>query len=620
MDKVANRAFRRAVELFKGRHIPGKMTNYGVADLSKPMWERRGFDSQEDMMNAWRASKIAKGIDSFAGSLDGTDALKDLDYSVGGRVKTFLSNLFGKKPSTVEAPLGRRMNQNDLKLAYEHFDANPRLSGESTYSDAVSDYIKRRVKNDPALKRFNSLMRRYRTLRRSDAMSEWRGRLNGTPEGFLNYPFSVKGPEEGLDAAMPRVHDKLLNLRRRKEARPASWPFLAEVAPAVGLARESGGSIIRLPVLATFRANGPFATTYHAADYHTTKRAMDAMDNAVDHLRSNGQPITSENVHNTMPKSIGLPFGRDLTPARDVRVHVGDKYPDDIMQDLREGYFGDRVDPNYEAVWPLGAPDYPNMTALHAEDSPQFRRVADEAGLSHIFKRDAVTPPQLQAADDMVLYKGTPIPTVEEALPVFSEGAADLTDEISTAYKDALQSHLKRGFGAPSYGEGGISSVRRMPRTILGTLLDFPGHKKYPLNEPSWLTPSAVTAAGYGKKSAEMQLLPITKDEARQLFSPRIVNKSVKDLLDDVTPEERKQIADLVRHYGDFKQTEQFKDVVNKNIEQISDVMPRIKQNVPEPILRALQGDNSMLPADMSNYSLFNKPDLDIIRAILNTN
>lgn len=619
MDKVANRAFRRAVDLFKGRRITGKVTNNDVADLSKPMWERRGFDSQEDMMNAWRASKIAKGISSFASSLDGTDALKDLDYSVGGRVKTFLSNLFGKKPSVVEAPLGKRSNQNDLKLAYEHFDANPRLSGYSTYSDAVSDYIKRRISNDPALKRFNSLMRRYKTLRSSDAMSEWRGRLNGTPEGFLNYPFSVKGPDEGLDAAMPRLYDKLWAMRRRNEARPSAWPFLTEVAPAAGLAPETG-NIMYLPMVATFRANNPFVTTFHAAHYPTTKSAMDAMDNVVHYLRSNGQPITAENVRNAMPQSISVPYERDLTTAKDVRVHVGDKYPDDIMQDLHAGYFNNRVDPNYESVWPLGAADYPDMLALHVEDSPKFRKVADETGLSHIFKRDAITPPQLQSSDDMFLYKGTPVPVLEDALPDFPEGAADdLTDEISTAYRDALQSHLNRGFGAPSYRAGEMPRIRKMPRTILGTLLDLPGHKKYPTGEPSWLTPSAVTAAGYGKDSAEMRLFPITADEARQLFSPRTSNK-LEDLLKGVTPEERKQIADLVRHYGDFKQTEQFKDFVNKNIEQIADVMPRMKQTVPEPILRALQGDNSMLPVDMMSYMMYDKPSRDIISAILNTN
>jgi hypothetical protein len=561
------------------------------------------------MLDAWRSRKREFGISPYSSSLDGTDVLKDLDYSVGGNLRTFLANLFRKKPFS--SPLGKRRNHNDLKFLHKYFGTKHRPFREPTYSVDVSDYIARRIENDPALKRFNSLMRRYDVFHRSGVAHALRNRLNETSEGFLKYPFSVKGPDDAFEAAMPRLQGKLWGLRKRDEGALSAWPFLAEVMPAARIARETPQTV-NLPMVATFRAQKPFATTYHAASYHTTKRAMDAMDNAVDYLRSNGQPITAENIRKAMPEEIG----NNLTTARDVRVHAGDKYSDDIMQGLRRGYFGNRVNPNYEAVWPVGAADYPNITALHVGDSPELRRVADEAGLSHIFKRDTVTPSQLQSADDMVLYKGTPIP-VPTASTIDYDGAAAMTDEISTAYKDALQSHLKRGFDAPAYKEGKITYSREAAPTILGTVLDFPGHQKYPVGEHSWLTPSAITSAGYSREGTKAPLFPITADEARQLFSTRTSNKSVADMLDGVAPEERKRIADLVRHYGDFKQTEQFKDVVNKNIEQISDATSRIKRNVPEPILRALLGDNSMLPAHMDNYGLRYMPSLDLIHDIL---
>lgn len=614
MDKVANRAFRRVLGLFKGKRVPGKITNYDIADLSKPMWERRGFDSQESMLDAWRSRKRAMGMGPSDSSLDGTDALKDLDYSVGGNLKTFLASLFGKKPSTAGTPLGKRRNHNDIKFLHKHFGTKDRPFYEPTYSDAVNDYIKRRTSNDPALKRFKSLMRRYDVLHRSGIAYALKNQLNETPKGFLNYPFSVNEAAYGNAATMPRLYSKLWKLRNRNADSFSSWPFLAEAMPAARISREAPREI-NLPLVATFRAQKPFATTYHVASYKTTKSAMDAMDNAVDYLRSNGQPITAENIRKAMPEEIG----NNLITANDVRVHAGDKYPDDIMQGLRSGYFGNRVNPNYEAVWSVGAPDYPDITALHVGDTPELRRIANEAGLSHIFKRDTVMPSQLQSADDMVLYKGTPIPVPTASTIDYGDPAA-MTDEISTAYKDALQSHLKRGFDAPDYKGGKITYNQEADPTILGTMLDLPGHKKYPVGEHSWLTPSSITSAGYSREGTNIPLFPITADEARQLFSPRTSNKSVADMLDDVTPEERKRVADLVRHYGDFKQTEQFKDVVNKNIEQISDVVPRIKRNVPEPILRALLGDNSMLPDYMDNYGLRYMTAMDIIHDILHAN
>lgn len=612
MDKVANRAFRRVLDLFKGKRVPGKTTNYDIADLSKPMWERRGFDSQESMLDAWRSRKREFGISPYSSSLDGTDVLKDLDYSVGGNLRTFLANLFRKKPFS--APLGKRRNHNDLKFLHKYFGTKHRPFYDPTYSDAVDGYIKRRISNDPALKRFNSLMRRYDVFHRSGITYALKNQLKGTSEGFLNYPFSVKGSDAGVVAHMPRLYSKLWGLRKLNEGPLPSWPFLVEAMPAARIAREAPPAV-DLPLVATFRAKKPFATTYHAASYHTTKRAMDAMDNAVDYLRSNGQPITAENIRKAMPEEIG----NNLTTARDVRVHAGDKYPDDIMQGLRKGYFGNRVNPNYEAVWPIGAADYPDITALHVGDTPELRRIADETGLSHIFKRDTVTPSQLQSADDMVLYKGTPVP-VPSSSTIDYDGTANMTDEISTAYKDALQSHLKKGFDVPAYKDGKITYNQEANPTILGTMLDLPGHQKYPVGEHSWLTPSAITSAGYSREGTKAPLFPITADEARQLFSTRTSNKRVADMLDGVAPEERKRIADLVRHYGDFKQTEQFRDAVNKNIEQISGVMPRIKRNVPEPILRALLGDNSMLPAYMDNYGLRRLQAMDVIHDILHSN
>ena len=70
--------------------------------------------------------------------------------------------------------------------------------------------------------------------------------------------------------------------------------------------------------------------------------------------------------------------------------------------------------------------------------------------------------------------------------------------------------------------------------------------------------------------------------------------------------DKQKYIADLVSHYGDFSQTEKFRDVVNRNIAQMNAMVPRVAKTTPKSIIEALmdsEGKSANLPESVRLYN-----------------
>ena len=619
MDKVANRAFRRALKLFAGKQLP-RYADPDIfrpiqQDLSKPWWERRGFDSMEDMLDAYRRTKRELGYLPLGG--DGARELSNIDVSITGNLRSYLNRLLGRGADVPEAPaLTPRQLRARKREVYNKFNESYKpINSKPSYTDEVAQYVKRGLKNHRD--RLDALSRRHQFLHFGKSTSPFRGTLN-SPDGLSLSPHSIAYGYEGYthrgyDARMPRLRMKLNHVGMQGALGPihereSIMDALSHALPAAHLPSSGMPS---MPVLVTFKAKGPFGSTNHVADANITLSRMAEVDKAVAKLKSEGKALTADNISAEVYKT--------LDPS-ELRVHAGNAYTPEDIQAMRGGFFGDRVNTNYESTFNIGDPNYPTPIKYHVGGSAALHRRAEAAGLSDIFNRKPLSTGDMIIPDnDMILNKGTnmSVPSLNWKTPLSDEHTA--ADRISSAYNDALQSHLDAYFKRPSRIAGDRAhDAYATNSTVLGTVLDLPGAKKYPVGETTWLTPNPVTAGGYGQGT---EFFPVTAEELRKLFDPdaaALIDPS--EVLNALPEAKQKYIADLVARYGGYSNTEKFLNTVNKNIAQMNAMAPRIARSLPRGVITALlEGkDSKSLPEFISIYNPVNYlPAKEILRRAL---
>lgn len=572
MLKVANRALRRAMHLFAGRSLPD-YKHVTKPDLSKPLWERRGFKSKDDMLDAWRLEKSKIGI-----SAPGYDGTGNADFSIKSNLKSYLNNLLGRSEAPKQPGLSQTSRRNDLKHIYDRkLYGDRRSSGYvPSYSDEVRSYVNRRVANDVNLKYLDTLARRYRFLDRSDMRPMVIADDDMSPVRIAN---GAEDAHRGYDAFMPRLSMKLNNEVRRGKLDRDTVDLLHEGFSLTEVQPKNTSSLV-----VSFKSDKPFGTTNHVHDAEITQSRMREVDKAVEKLKQQGSALTADNIADEVYKT-NDPAG--------LRVHAGEPYTQDEIQAMRSGYFGDRINNNYESVYAIGDPNYPKVLDQHVGDSSAIRERASKVGLSHIFDRQAIRADDRIPDNDMVMFKGTKMPIASMART--SDGSPNVASRISSAYDDALQSHLNAQFERPrTYNDD---------QTVLGTILDIPNVRKYPVGENTWLTPNPITASGYSRGEF---FFPVTEDEVRKLFGSELELDAV---LNSMPVDKQKYIANLISHYGNFSQTEKFRDTVNKNIAQMNSMAPRVAKTTPKAIIEALmdsEGKSKNLPEDVQIYNRVN--------------
>ena len=613
MDKVANRALRRMMDLFAGKRIPMRNVPIGVKDLSKPMWSRYGFETQDDMLDAYRKAKRDSGYLPLGG--DGADEFLNTDFSITGNIRSYLNRLLGRaeapKPSRFQE--SSKMSNSERRILYRNLRGSIQPEDSLPFSTQVGQYISRRLKNDTNLKYLNTLSRRHRFLNHS--------RTTEPMNSAVGYSFNLDEPRHirygdyGLyDAKMPRLKIKLGSLARRGFLGPVDerehvvTNILSQVLPATGLTPNVGPP--KLPLLVSFQARGPFGTTNHVHNAEVTQSRMQEVDKAVEKLKHHGITPTADNISSEVYKT-NDPAG--------LRVHAGEPYTPDEIQEMRTGYFGNRINNNYESVFSIGDPRYPVPVTRYVGGSPAVRLRAQSVGLSPIFDRKPRTAEGMIPDNDLIEFKGTEMPmpaNVKWKTPV--EGESTVADRISSAYEDALQSHLNARYDRPRTSNSYVYNHAASEPTVLGTVLDLPGANKYPVGEKTWLTPNPVTASGYGRGA---EFFPVTDSELRKLLDPDAATTFIDPVaeLNALPADKQKLIADIVAHYGNYAQTQRFTDVANKNIAQMNAMVPRIaKSSTPRSFIDLLLNGSERANIPL-NVGAFHNPDTYIpLQEVLN--
>lgn len=590
---VANKAIRRAMRLFAGRRLPD-YKHVTKPDLSKPLWERRGFKSKDDMLDAWRLEKSKVGI-----SAPGYDGTGNADFSIKSNLKSYLNNLLGRSEAPSQSGLSQTSRRNDLKHIYDRklYGDRSRYTPSRSFSDEVQSYVDRRVANDVNLKYLDTLARRHAFLDRTalrpmtatdDFPYDWLSPVH------IAHGYGPGSAHRGYDAYMPRLSMKLDNEVHRGKLDRATVDLLHEGFPILSAQPKTTS-----PLVVSFKSDKPFGTTNHVHNAEVTQSRMREVDKAVEKLKHQGSALTADNIAAEVYKT-NDPAG--------LRVHAGEPYTQDEIQEMRGGYFGDRINNNYESVFKIGDPNYPKVLEQHIGDSSAIRERASKVGLSHIFDRQAIRADDRIPDNDMVLFKGTEMPIVNKARK--ADESPGVASRISSAYEDALQSHLNAQFDRPK--------VFNNDQTVLGTLLDIPNASKYPVGENTWLTPNPITSSGY---SGGELFFPVTADEVRKLFGS---DDELDAVLNSMPVDKQKYIANLISHYGDYSQTEKFRDTVNKNRAQMKAMAPRVAKTTPKAIIEALldsEGKSKNLPEDVQIYNRVNYiPQMKVLKRALNLN
>ena len=592
MLKVANRALRRAMQLFAGKQLPSYNNRVLHDDFSKPLWERRGFRSKDDMLDAWRLEKSKIGI-----SAPGYDGTGNADFSIKSNLKSYLNNLLGRKSKAPsQSGLSQTSRRDELKHIYDRklYGDRSRYSygSDPSFRTDVAQYVNRRVANDVNLKYLDTLARRHAFLNNGGNTSALRPMTVEDDFSGLTPVRIARGAEAGRghNAYMPRLSMKLDNEVRKGRLDRATVNLLHEGFPISHIQPKTTS-----PLVVSFKSDRPFGTTNHVHDANITQSRMLEVDKAVEKLKNQGSALTADNIAAEVYKT-NDPAG--------LRVHAGEPYTQDEIQDMLSGYFGNRINNNYESVFDIGAPNYPKVLDRHIGDSSEIRARASDVGLSHIFDRQAIRAEDMIPDNDMVLFKGTPMPIATRK----SNESTGVTSRISSAYEDALQSHLNAQFDRPN--------ARNDDQTVLGTIFDIPNVSKYPVGEKTWLTPNPITSSGYG--GGEF-FFPVTDDEVRKLFGSDLELDAV---LNSLPVDKQKHIAHLISHYGDFSQTEKFRDTVNRNRAQMNSMASRVAKTTPKSIIEALmdyEGKSSGLPENVQIYNRVNyHPHLNVLRSSLN--
>lgn len=517
MDKVANRAIRRALQLLSKRVDSRASTDelrsvlrsgterVAHMDLTKPIWERYGFNSQDELLQSWRAR-----------------------------------NASAPKKSPVTAP-----------------GYNRATTVSADYTPVINAYLGRVSKNYKGrgvLGRFRDLIRRHDVL---------------TYYGLPTIQPYISNKVLGKYKADPSaVNSRLISKLEDRMFRTTGSVQLPDgLSDVFTLGTQSNGiSTFPMPVITAFRAQGPFATTGHVMSGPLTRHYNAQVREAVNKLNESGTPVTHRNIKNILADA-----GVDNTQ---MTLHSGRTYPDKMVNNYAHVFDADaKPTKDYESVFTAGDPNAPIPEQNYIVEIPdstirdrQFE-VINRSGMGHILKRPTVSLLNAQGSSDLRLLKGTPFPVNSI---IHSTPGDPRIDNILDSTLDSSALRVLRK-------DKDILHNTDAPNVLNNTI----GTKglKFDVNEDFWYTPRAGSATGYSLKphgltispqEAEgIRLIPVTSAELDALHHVY----DVKDIFSKLPSDIFTDLPWLASSYGGVRTSNRLADRMNRNVSQLRSVI-----------------------------------------------
>lgn len=572
MNKVANRSIRRVLQIL------GKMADNGASsgelrtvlrsgtkrkthrDLSKPIWERHGYDSKDELLQSWRDSKA--------------QALKEFPEPVlvqpgfGQRISDFIYRVrYGHRrlrPITEFTSPAEHIRQ-----AYRYpvrtnnrgtYIGSRKLADTSAdYTPIINAYLGRvaaNYKGRGAYGRFRDLMHRHDVL--SGNGGSYIQPAYSRDGGYKKLPdaYEVRTTFGGSNRLLDKLGDSMLRATGSKRFPDEFF----DVFPFVS--SSSGVSTFQMPVVTVFNAKGPFATTGHIQSGPITRRYNEQVHAAINKLNESSIPITHRNIKNTLAEA-----GVDNTRTT---LHSGRTYPDKMAKNYAHVFDADaKPTKDYESVFKVGDPNAPvpvqdYIVEMLGDAGIRQAEVIKRSGNGHILKRPTESLLNTQGTSDLMLFKGSQHP-VHATLN--SNPGDPLIDSI-------LENTLD-----PDY----LRELRRRNKDIfydltrpnsLNTLRGTKG-AKYADGTDIWYTPKLGSAAGYAvhghglnisPEAAEgIRLIPVTSAELDALHHVYDVN----DILSKLPPSVLNDFKYLAASHGGNRYATRLAKRTERNVSQL---------------------------------------------------
>lgn len=572
MDKVANRSIRRVLQIL------GKMVDDGAStselssvlrsgaertahmDLSKPIWERLGFSTKDDLLQSWRDSK-AHALKEFPESAPKRPGLWQNISDFIYRVRHGHRRL---NPATPPAEYMRQAYKHPvLQTKYgPYVGTRGRTTTSADYTPVINDYLERVSTNHNGrgvLGRYRDLTNRYIALNRYT--NGTLAPLQRTVLARTLSPYEAASKGNNL-----RLEEKLQHYMERATGSKTIPDDFFSIFPYKAGPRRPGSGILnefQMPVVTAFRAQGPFATTGHVMDGDITRGFSEKVNEAVNKLNERGTPVTHRNIKNMLAED-----GVDYTK---MTLHSGRTYPDKMVDNYAHVFDADaKPTRDYESVFKAGDPNAPIPEQNYIVEIPdstirdrQFE-VINRSGMGHILKRPTVSLYDAQGTSDLRLLKGTPYPVRS----VFHSTPGDpYIDNLLERALDPDAVHELRS------SKNGILYNNWSPNALNNTI----GTKgaKFDANDDFWYSPRIGSSTGYALKPHNLtiypeaakgvRLIPVTSEELDALHHVA----DVKDILAKMPTSVLDALPGLVSQLRGMKASTRMAHHMNYNIDQL---------------------------------------------------
>lgn len=611
MDKIANRSIRRVLQIL------GKMVDNGAPsgelrsvmrsgaerkahyDFSKPIWERHGFSSRDELLQFWRDSKA--------------QALKEFPEPVtvrpgfGQRVSDFIYRVrHGRRRLRPVAEFTSPAEH--IRQAYKYPVVTTHrgpvrgvrdLGNTSTeYTPIINNYLERvatNYKGRGILGRFRDLVNRHDVL-----VSHGAGMQSVNPYKLLSkYVVNSYANNHRL---MSKLESRMLRSTGSSQMPDGFFDIFPFRGPSDGV------SVFQMPVVTAFNARSPFATTGHVMNGYTTKGYNEQVREAINKLNESGIPIAHRNIKNILADA-----GVDTTQ---MTLHSGRVYPDKMAKNYAHIFNADaKPTKDYEAVFSAGdkyAPVPEQSYIVRMPDSTAQAEVINRSGMGHILKRPAVSLSDVQGTSDLRLFKGTPFPVY--SMPHAAPGDLYIDNILENVLDSATLGDLRRG-----------KDILYRPN-VSNALNNTIGTKgaKYDDYTDFWYTPRVGSATGYAvnphglnisPEAAEgIRLIPVTSSELDALHHVY----DVKDILSKLPPDVLTDLPRLVSSHGGVRASRRLTDRMNRNVIQLKDAIKDISEGrgINNGIGKAITRNSKFRDAGIVTDAEY-APDDDMFKEVL---
>ena len=612
MDKIANRALRRVLQMV------GKMVDNGASsgelrsvlrsgakrkahwDFSKPIWERHGFSSKDELLQSWRDSK-AQALKEFPEPVPVRPGFGQRISDFIYRVRHGHRRLRPITEFTSPAEHIRQAYRYPVVTTYRGPITGVRELADTSadYTPVINDYLERVATNYKG----RGVLGRFRDLRnRHDILSPYTySSIMSTVPGksLAKYIVNPAGNNSRLMEKLDQYMKRATGSRQMPNGFFDAFPF---IRPSTGV------SVFHMPVVTAFNARAPFATTGHVMNGYTTKGYNEHVREAINKLNESGIPITHRNIKNILAEA-----GVDNAQ---MTLHSGRVYPNKMAKSYAHVFNADaKPTKDYEAVFTAGdkyAPVPEQSYIVHMPDNAEQAEVINRSGMGHLLKRPTVSLSDVQGTSDLRLFKGTPYPVQS----VLHSTPGD--PRIDNILESTLDSYALRDLRREK-------DILHNPdlRNPLNNTIGTKG-AKFDVDQDLWYTPRVGSAAGYSlnphglnisPEAAEgVRLIPVTSTELDALHNVY----DVKDILAKLPPNVLDAFPRLVARHGGVRASRRIADNMNRNVSQLRAVIKDLSEGrgINNGIGKAITRNSKFRDAGIVTDAEY-APDDDMFKEVL---